>query len=90
MPQWRMDEIEIDGLTSTDLQHEAALADGVLHAYRVTIWDEEGIEPLTETADALWVPDTGRMGIAWGADAEWVDALDPEDGMRRWMVGDDD
>ena len=88
MQQWRMDEIEIGDLTSTDLQQEVEIADGVLHAYRVTIWDDVGIEQLTGTVDALWVPEAGRMGIAWGADAEWVDALDPEEGMRRWIEGD--
>lgn len=68
-------------------------------AYRVTIEGE------TSTADVLVATGTSRVGIAWGADATWLDihdacdltTVDCGDGfaaalqaaVERWLMGDD-
>jgi len=36
----------------------------------------------TEAAEALYIHSTGRIGIAWGADADWADAESLAEGIR--------
>ena len=35
-----------------------------------------------QSADALYLPDIGRIGIAWGAAADWADAASLAEGIR--------
>ena len=66
----------------TDLQnHWIRKAEAAL----IRIYDAAGITPAAETADALYLPDEGRLGIAWGADATWADVEDLESGIEMWL-----
>lgn len=38
-----------------------------------------------QDGELLWLPDEGRAGIAWGADAQWTDASSPEDAVERFL-----
>ena len=65
-------------LTSSDLRQEmeAALERGEkVETARIPI------SPSYD-ADALYLPDIGRIGIAWGADADWADAESLAEGIR--------
>ena len=44
-----------------------------------------GDKPQAETADYLWLPEVRRLGIAWGADADWGDATDLDEGIDCWL-----
>lgn len=77
--------LAIDDLTSTDLRQEAAeyRADAA-QAATITIYRADG-RPEAERAEALYLPDEGRLGIAWGADATWADVTDLESGIEMWL-----
>jgi hypothetical protein len=82
---YTMDPIKAQDLSAIDLQEAAeALPDGV-EAYSITIWEDAADSPCVEGAEALWLPAEGRIGIAWGADAEWGDASSPEQGIEMWL-----
>jgi len=70
-------------LTATDLLKEAQAANKP-HAYAVRIFGEDG-KQAAETAEALYLPSEGRLGIAWGADATWADVKDVESGIEMWL-----
>jgi hypothetical protein len=38
-----------------------------------------------ETITVLYVPEVGRAGIAWGADAQWTDATSVQDALERYL-----
>lgn len=48
------------------------------------------IEGKAEKAEALYLPRIGRIGIAWGADADWADADSLEAGTRLWAEDPDE
>jgi hypothetical protein len=48
--------IAVDGLTSSDLAAEAEQSDLAVMAYRIIIYDDAGITPKPEAAEALWLP----------------------------------
>jgi len=33
----------------------------------------------------LWVPSIRRAGVAWGSDAIWIDADNPQDALERFF-----
>jgi len=86
---YRYEQIELDKIAATDLREEALTHKilGLDHpeAYTVTIRDASG-EVAAETADALYLPDAARMGVAWGADADWGDAWSVDDGIWSWLM----
>jgi len=63
---------------------EAALERGEkVETAHILMRDEEGqIKTNSEAADALYLADIGRIGIAWGADADWADADSLAEGIR--------
>ncbi len=69
-------------LSSTDLRDEAAILSDCA-AFRITIYDADGITPAAEKAEALY--SDNRLGIAWGADATWADVEDIESGIEMWL-----
>lgn len=55
------------------LEADAAIASGkTAEWYWVTVWD--GDEREAESPCVLYLPETGRIGIAWGSEATWGDA----------------
>jgi len=74
---------QVSSLSASDLSTEMQAAGG--EAYRITIYDITGTRAQSETAEALYLPDEGRLGIAWGADATWADAKDVESGIEMWL-----
>ena len=77
--------IALDDLTATDLQQEAAgYSIGNAQAATITIYKNNGMSE-AERAEALYLPDEGRLGIAWGADATWADVSDFESGIDMWL-----
>jgi hypothetical protein len=74
--------IELADLSAIDLREEASAYNQshmqcchALHAakaYRITIYDDKGMNPEAETAEALFCPYEDRLGIAWTADATWA------------------
>lgn len=77
--------IALDDLTATDLQQEAADKSIVnAQAATITIYKANGMSE-AEKAEALYLPDDGRLGIAWGADATWADVKDFLSGVEMWL-----
>ena len=82
-------EIDLADLKARDLQEEAeAVPTG--RAYRITIYDDQGENPEAETAEAFYCAENDRLGIAWGADATWVDVESVEDAGTSVLNGDDE
>lgn len=75
-------QISTQDLSATDLHAE--IVSGA-KAYSITIYDETGTQPAAESAEALFDPNAGRLGIAWGADATWADVKDVESGIDMWL-----
>lgn len=73
-------EIKPDELVHTDLREEAKYGGSV---YRITVYDETGIQPAAEAAEAFL--NHGRLGIAWGADATWADVPSLDVGIDMWL-----
>jgi len=53
---------------------------GTQHAYLILV------ENSPEVADALYLPDIGRMEIARGADTTWADVPDVETGIEWYII----
>lgn len=82
---FRYEVMPLDRLTATDLREIAAGAPVGAEAYRITIVEND--RPAAEAAEALYLPDEGRLGIAWGADADWADVADihVETAIGLWL-----
>ncbi len=81
--------IDPRNLTSVDLRHEAELLllqGTACEAYHGAVSLPRG-GTHAEAVEALYVPGCGRIGIAWGADADWCDADSAEAGIREWSAG---
>ena len=79
--------IAIDKLSASDLREEASeysKAHSDAQAFTVTIYDEDE-RPAAENAQALYLPQEGRLGVEWGADATWADVHDVEVGIGTWL-----
>jgi hypothetical protein len=82
---FRYEAAGLEQLSASDLQEEAQNFPHA-QAFRVTIFRDESYEhPEVAKADALYLPEEGRMGIAWGADATWADVDDVESGIEMWL-----
>ena len=61
---------------------------GSLHAqlFHIIVYPH-GVDepPSSERADALYLPEVGRLGIAWNSDATWADVDDGESGIEMWI-----
>jgi len=53
-------------------------------AGRIQIYGSDG-HPFATTADYLWCPEIGRLGIANGADADWLDSNTLDEGIKLWL-----
>jgi hypothetical protein len=80
---------------STDLQDEAEriwrdedIAGLNMLAGRIQLYDADGLA-LATTADYLWCPEVGRLGIANGAPADWLDADSLDEGIQLWLSGEE-
>lgn len=72
-------EIEASELKALDLLREYGNSDEHAVIARVTIDDKP------EAAEVLFFPMIQRAGIAWGADAQWTDALTLEEAIYRFL-----
>ena len=72
MARFVMYEIPIAQLSSTDLRKEASKNAGnpTLEAYSVVIDGE------AQRAEVLYFGDRDIAGVAWGADANWLEHVD--------------
>jgi len=80
MPKrWRL--VEGDIAASDLLEEQVKLADqGIVAEGGLVV-----IEGIAEAAEYLWVPSIGRVGIAWGADADWADVPSRDEGIEMWL-----
>ena len=86
---YHYEEINVDDLGATDLREEAQNVANA-QAFRITIYRNERHEhPEVERAEALYLPEVGRMGIAWGSDATWADVEGVESGIEIWLNDDE-
>lgn len=75
-------------IQATDLRAEALayLTDpdyvGGLTYLRAGAYNEEALE-------ILYFPESGRAGVAWGADAQWTDADSADDALEHYFGVDD-
>lgn len=86
MRTYRYEAIPTTQLSATDLRHIAAECDAdrvVTEAYAVYVFEDD--KPMPNSANALYLPGEGRLGIAWGADASWADVDDLESGIEMWL-----
>ena len=82
---------EDEPIRSIDLRDEAEriwrdedIAGLNMLAGRIQLYGPDGIA-LATTADYLWCPEIGRLGIANGADADWIDADSLDEGIQLWL-----
>jgi hypothetical protein len=84
---FRYDDLNLDNLSATDLRQEAADALGngdTVAAYRISIYKDDRPDP--QGAQALYIKTEGRVGIAWGAEAQWMDSTgDIEQDIDMWL-----
>tara|TARA_R100001086_G_scaffold241678_1_gene168758 strand:+ start:89 stop:430 length:342 start_codon:yes stop_codon:yes gene_type:complete len=98
MRTFAVEEIELEDLNALDLVEETQflpvcvsstaswfLPTQEAKAYRIAIYDAVGSYPEAESAQALYCPTMGRLGIAWGADATWADVESLEAGIEAWL-----
>lgn len=71
-------------VSATDLRDVLSYG-GAVKAYSITIYDATGTRPAPESAEAVYAPIDGRLGIAWGGDATWADVRDVESGIEMWL-----
>ena len=78
-------------ITSTDLVDEATqiwqdddISGRDIEAGRIQLYGHDG-DALPTTADYLWCPEVGRLGIADGANAFWLDAESLDKGILDWL-----
>jgi hypothetical protein len=78
---------------SIDLRDEAEriwrdddMAGRNMLAGRIQLFGPGG-RALASTAEYLWCPEIGRLGIANGADADWLDADSLDEGIQDWLRG---
>ena len=73
----------------TDLREEyvdiMAAGDGPVEVAWMSALDDSGFEAPGPGAVALFVPSSGRIGIASGADADWADCASLEEGIEMEM-----
>jgi hypothetical protein len=78
-------EIEGSELTATDLKNEWEIASS---QDIFTVTAKVQIDDKPEAAQVLFIPSIGRAGVAWGADAQWTDALTLEEAISRFIEDD--
>jgi hypothetical protein len=74
-----------DVLSAIDLRevmYEELGWGGKVETARIVMVDEESGRLLTSSGEALYVHSTERIGIAWGAGADWADAESLAEGIR--------
>ncbi|MDE1904936.1 MAG: hypothetical protein KGH75_00615 [Rhodospirillales bacterium] len=78
---YHLEVIGASDLTATDLASEIArMADPTgVECYRLWIGDS------AQPAQVVYSPPDQRIGIAWGADATWADAIDAESGAAMYV-----
>ena len=76
---------EAESIRSTDLRDEARSYKDMV-AGRIQLYGPDG-HPLPTTADYLWCPEVGRLGVADGADADWLDTDSLDEGIQAWLSG---
>lgn len=78
---------EIDGLSAVDLSQEIAnaIANGdAAEAYTITIFEDDIPKPFSATA--VCIISENRVGIEWGAGAQWMDSTgDIEKDIDMWL-----
>ena len=79
-----------EALTALDLREEMTAAlergdEGIETAIIVQVDEEKGgLLNNNERGQALYIHSLGRIGIAWGAYADWADAESLADGIRTY------
>ena len=84
MRTYRYEDLPAEKLSAMDLrlEHEN---DPTGELYRIYIFGADG-RAEAETAEVLYCPQSGRVGIAWGADADWMDSTgDIERDIDIWL-----
>jgi hypothetical protein len=82
--QFTVTPIALDKLTASDLRKEAMRwSEDTASAYRIIVYDADGIVALPQAAHALYI--AGRLGIEWGADATWADVPSLQIGIDMWL-----
>ena len=83
MRTFRYQDLPLEELSATDLRQEYA-NDPTGKLYRIYIYKDD--QPEAETASALYYPQAGRIGIAWGDAADWMDSTgDIERDIDIWL-----
>ena len=82
--------IQLDYLIPfTDLREEyvdvMAAGDGPVEVAWMSALDDSGFVAPGPGAVALFVPSSGRIGIASGADAQWADCASLEEGIEMYI-----
>jgi len=72
--------LKVNELSASDLQIEAAGIE------EVEMWQTD--EYNAQQVEILWLPSIKRAGVAWGADAIWIDAESPQDALERFFSAD--
>jgi hypothetical protein len=76
--------IASDQISATDLQEELA-DDPTAECFIINFYDADGFQR-SDRASGVYYPASGRMGIAWGADATWADVSSLEAGVALWAT----
>lgn len=79
---FRLWDIPAEDLSAIDLREEATnhtAQSGEPNCYVIEI------DGQAERAEAVWFSRTDRIGIAWGANADWADYDDPEQAINDYL-----
>lgn len=82
--QFVLEEISVDDVTALDLREEITKATTPVEAYHIVRIKPDGYRDSVPGV-MLWFPNDGRAGIEWGGDADWTDAVDPQDAAERYF-----
>ena len=81
--------IDAATLSAGDLRDEVANnPNDPVECVVINFYSADGLQR-SDTAEGVYFPGVGRMGIAWGANASWADATSLEAGVAMWATDQD-
>lgn len=79
---FRYEDVGFGSISASDLIRaieNRTYEDGDIEAYRIEV------QGTVEWGQALYYPNSSRLGIAWGADATWATVPNVEDGINVFL-----
>jgi hypothetical protein len=75
--------VSVDSVSGCDLR--ALVDECATEGLAVEMYRFRPSSEAVEIAEMVYVPSTGLAGVAWGADADWLDAATAQDAVAMWL-----